>query len=193
MGVISPGPTYRSVPSDNAEALIERLTAAKAGDKAAFADVYTSLFVPVYRYILRRVGNRSDAEDLAQTVFVRLYTSASPFTAEGKSPLNYLFTIARNLLVDHWKKYSSSPSQSLDAEMMEAGGDAHSHKLEDELTIAAALEKLAGDERVVVQEKFFNGLSTAEIAARLGKSEAAVRQIQCRALRALRALLVNSY
>ncbi|MSU75327.1 MAG: sigma-70 family RNA polymerase sigma factor [Candidatus Magasanikbacteria bacterium] len=174
-----------------AEALIERMTAAKAGDKEAFADVYTSLFVPVYRYILRRVGSRSDAEDLSQTVFMRLYTSASPFTAEGKSPLHYLFTMAHNILVDHWKKHGSAPSQSFDAEMIESADNAHSHKLEDELTIAAALEKLTGDEHVVIQEKFFTGLSTKEIAGHLGKSEVAVRQIQCRALKTLREILAG--
>jgi RNA polymerase sigma-70 factor (ECF subfamily) len=191
MGAIPLGP-YRSVPAGNAQALIERMTRAKAGDKAAFADVYTSLFVPVYRYILRRVGNRSDAEDLTQTVFVRLYTSASPFTAEGKSPLHYLFTMARNLLADYWKKQSSTPVVELDAEITDVGNSQNRQKVEDELTIAAALEKLEGDERTVVQEKFLNGLSTAEIAERVGKSEMAVRQIQCRALRALRALLVNT-
>lgn len=168
-----------------AEALIRCMTLAKAGDKAAFADVYTSLFVPVYRYILRRVGNRSDAEDLTQQVFLRLYNSRTEFSNQNLSPLNYLYTVARHCLADFFKAQNRAPlnfSEDTDAPdtvSMES-------KAMSQIAAEQLLQLVSEEEKNILTLRLIEGFTSREVAIKINKSEAAVRQIQCRALQKIR-------
>lgn len=162
-------------------ALMQR---AKQGDAAAFESVYSHLYVPVFRYIARRVHDSRDTEDLAQQVFLKLLASRTPFTETASGPLAYLFTIARTTVIDYWKQRGRAAT-SIEQEQLEQISDAP-HDPHVTSDIAAALHILAADQRSVIELKFFHGFTTSEIAARLNKSEAAIRQIQCRALRMMR-------
>lgn len=174
------------------DALIQLMIKAKAGDKNAFEALYTHCFLPVYRYIIRRVHHKTDAEDLAQAVFLNVYSSATPFQNNNTTPLAYLFTIARHKIIDFWKKTNQAITVPL-------GGDESEEKIveetaeavEKQVIIKAALKILPDEQRLVLENKFFAGLTTTEIAHQLQKSEMAVRQIQCRALRTLRAELAG--
>jgi len=59
---------------------------------------------PVYRYVLMRLHNTDDAEDVVQETFMKAYQAIDRYEDEGKGMLPYLFTIARNLLINHTKK-----------------------------------------------------------------------------------------
>ena len=82
----------------------ELMRLAKDGDSEAFGLLYSKYFVPVFRYIYLRLKNKEEAEDLAQTVFLRVYKSLTRFRDQGKEPLAYFFTIARNAIIDYWRK-----------------------------------------------------------------------------------------
>ncbi len=173
----------------SAQELTKLMTQAKHGDKQAFALVYQTCFLPVYRYIYRRVGRASDAEDLSQAVFIKVYTSASQFVGQGKSPLAYLFTIARNSIIDQWKKNNRQPEVSLETNDKDLS--AENQPIAEKTDVDAALAKLSFDRQQVLRLKFYEGYSTIEIAGKLNKTTAAIRQIQCRALQELRVLLIT--
>lgn len=170
---------------------------AKEGNKEAFSDLYELYFVPVFRYIYHRVGSREEAEDLAQTVFLKVYNSIYRFEEKGKSPLAYFFTVARNTVIDHARKKKEITVDDL--EQVSPGAlniekDIHeSIDREKNLTlIKEAMEDLTEEQREIVSLKFISGLSNMEIAEMIGKNEGAVRQLQCRALKALRGRLTIS-
>ena len=81
---------------------IERLVdAAKAGDPEAFGTLFDHFHEPVYRYIAARVGRPSDAEDLAQLVFVKALEALPRYEARGVPFGGWLFRLARNVVIDH--------------------------------------------------------------------------------------------
>lgn len=156
---------------------------AKNGDAAAYEILYSQFYLPVFRYIARRVSDRADSEDLAQQVFVKLLSSRTSFTETASGPLAYLFTIARTTVIDYWKKQGrhTAVEQGQLEQIPNSAYDPHVTS-----DISYALHKLAPDQREVIELKFMNGFTTSEIAHRLNKSEVAIRQIQCRALKTMR-------
>lgn len=181
---------------DGNEDFMELVERAQRGDGSAFGKIYQSFFTPVFRYVYLRVKSRAQAEDLAQTVFLKAFQSLANFKERGRPILAYLFTIARNSIIDHWRKEqridNEDPEETFkkipDLEISLA------EKLDHKSTIALvkhAMERLTPDQKEIVNLKFIAELSNKEISKIMGKSEEAVRQLQCRALKALRQNLKN--
>lgn len=164
-------------------------------DTEAFEHLYKMYFTPIYRYIYFRVKNKEEAENLVQEVFLKAYKSISGLQKTIDRPLAYFFTIARNAVIDHWRKKkeilaeenffdkipSDEPSPLKTAE-----------KREIEETTRRAIRQLTEEQQEVVILKFINEMSNQEISKLLNKSEEAIRQLQCRALKALRKILTNN-
>lgn len=169
----------------------ELIHQAKNGDADAYGKLYEQYYVPVFRYVYFQVRNREEAEDLAQTVFFKVYRSLADFQ-EKASPLGYFFTVARNAVIDHWRKkkeitledtqevFINIPSNERNPR--EAAEDKESSE-----KIHRAMEHLTPIQKEVITLKFLNELSNREIAGLLGKTEEAIRQLQFRALKVLRA------
>lgn len=169
----------------------ELMRLAKEGDESALSALYELYFTPVYRYLRLRVPGREDCEDLAQTVFLKAYQAMPNFEERDRSPLAYFFTIARNAAIDYWRKqknHSMRVGEAVfeiiadDRERTDRGADEAERRRE----AARALAKLAKEPREILTLRFINELSNKEIASITGKSQDAIRQIQSRALRALR-------
>jgi RNA polymerase sigma-70 factor (ECF subfamily) len=174
--------------STDESSLIQR---AKAGDPTAFAEIYDRHQPAIYRYIFYRVGDVTTAEDLTGEVFVRLLERIDTFTSRGRPLLAWLYTIARNLLTDHWRQ-AGSTTPLPPHEQLEAEGDDPVQMVEQELAqrrLAAALAHLTEDQRQVIILKFIEGFNNAEAAQILDKSVGAVKSLQHRALAALRRIL----
>ncbi|MBI2444557.1 MAG: sigma-70 family RNA polymerase sigma factor [Candidatus Magasanikbacteria bacterium] len=171
--------------------LIALMIRAKQGDQAAWAEVYQRFFLPVYRYTRRRVLDRPAAEDITQTVFLKVYTSTTKFSDQAVSPLAYFFTVARSAIADYWQKnqHREVPVEESAAEL---SMETITQKVEEQLIVEQALRELADEPRRVLTLKFFDGYRTEEIARTLHKTPEAIRQIQCRALRQLRHQLLPS-
>lgn len=155
-----------------------------------FEELYERFFTPVFRYILLRVKNRTEAEDLAQTVFMKAYQANPPGKAGRELSLNYFFTVARNTVIDHWRKKKDDVVDDPD-ETFENIPDTETPELgamrgERGVAVRRALERVSAAEQEVLVLKFMNELSTKEVAAVLGKTEVAVRQLQSRGLKTLR-------
>ncbi len=170
------------------------MLAAKQGDKMAFSTLYDLYFVPVYRYIFFRVRTRHEAEDLAQTVFTKAFASLPSFRDMGKAPLAYFFTIARNTVINFWRRKreisletNKNAVETLVAKAPGPEDDAVRSQAMEKLR--GALQKLSEDQQEAITLRFIAELSNAEIARLMGKSEEAIRQLHSRGLKSLRGKL----
>jgi RNA polymerase sigma-70 factor (ECF subfamily) len=170
-------------------ALQEFVARAQSGDRDAFGDIYVACHSQIRGFLLRRVADSETAEDLAQQVFVKAWQglpryrrTSAPFTA-------WLYRIARNALVDHYRR--SRPTVGLEGIDIadDSDRDAELITAEQFEEVEHGLDALRDDYREVIRMRFLMGLSTREVAAAMDRSEGAVRVLQLRAMRALRAQL----
>jgi RNA polymerase sigma-70 factor (ECF subfamily) len=177
--------------SEMNESMNEIIKRAKSGDREAFDTLHEMYVTPVYRYVLMRLHNVDDTEDVVQETFMKAYQAIDRYEDEGKGMLPYLFTIARNLLINHTKK--KRPETFLPEEMdRHAGGEsASAGAILGELTSALrkAMEALSALEREAVELKFFGERTYAEIAVIMGKREDAIRQHIARSMKKLRVIM----
>lgn len=168
---------------------------AKEGNTEAFAEIFRLYYTPVYRYVLLRMGSKHQSEDIVQEVFLKAFQSMPGFDLKkvtANSMLPYLFTIARNAIIDHKKKASR---EIIDDEIVfnYAGvTELPSNALEKEewgTWLFKALTELSASEREVLELKFLSELTNQEVSLIMGKTEEAVRQLQSRGIRNLRDIL----
>jgi RNA polymerase sigma-70 factor (ECF subfamily) len=165
---------------------------AKRGNSAALAEIYERHHGAVFRYVFYRVGDEATAEDLTATVFVRVVESIDRYVHRGRPLLAWLYTIARNAVIDHHRKAGPPDALPLDERLLEADDDVD-EELDKALTrrrLTVALSHLTEDQRQVIVLKFVEGLSNEDVATMLGKTVGAVKALQHRALAALHRLLV---
>jgi RNA polymerase sigma-70 factor (ECF subfamily) len=171
----------------------ELIIRAKEGDSQAFAMLYDEYYTPVFRYLYGRLRDKDQANDLAQTVFLKVYEALERVEAND-TPLKYFFTVARNSLIDHWRKKKSvrlddnedfrqniPDRRATQIEIVE--------NMEISTQVRGALDRLEPDDQEIITLKYFNGFSAREISEQIGISEEAVRQRQCRALKLLKEIL----
>jgi RNA polymerase sigma-70 factor, ECF subfamily len=168
---------------------VERLVAAaKAGDPEAFGSIFDVYYGPVYRYVASRVGRPSDAEDLAQLVFVKVLESLPRYEQRGVPFGGWLFRLARNVVIDHVR--TRREHVTLDVIVEKSSGDQGPDELavlrQEMDSIAHALRRLTPEQREAVELRFFAGLSAKEAAEAMGRQEGTVRGLQFRAIAALR-------
>jgi RNA polymerase sigma factor (sigma-70 family) len=172
------------------KALIKLILEAKRGNTEAFGTLYTALYVPLYRYVISKCHDNELAADVSQQAFLKFYEALDSYEPE-KSPLAYLFTIAKRLLINHSEKKTF---ESFDETLFETYSDKSTAILDETHiknlaeTIDTYLPSLTGDEQEVVRMYFYAELSYTEISDVLEKEEAYIRKIKERALKKLRIL-----
>ncbi len=167
---------------------------AKEGDLASISCLYETHHPAVFRYLYYRVGDRETAEDLTSEVFLHMVRSLAHYKDHGISFQAWLFKIAWNLAVDHFRKTSASPQLAL-SENLPSSEAEPAAAVERRLTTESlrwGLSKLSADQRDVVVLRFVADLPIAEVARTLNRSEDAVKGLQRRGLVALRAILAGS-
>ena len=174
----------------NEESLIRR---AQQSDPVALTQIYEENFDRIYRYIAIKIGDRTEAEDLTQQVFLKAIQSISSYKWKGMPFSAWLYRIAHNQIVDHVRKRSRKPTVSLE-DNDPPGSDnpekVTERKLEmEELAVAAM--KLTPSQREVISLRFAGQLSIAEAAKAMGKSEGAIKALQHSAVAALRRVLAT--
>src|SRR6185503_10705209 len=180
-------PAQKVRPQDEAD---ERpLIEAAQRDRARFADVYERYFELVYGYAARRVQNRSAAEDLTAEVFRKALEHLPRFKWSGAPFAAWLFRICSNLIADRAKrnaKLTSTPPNELAASDASKDSQTSLEEMERQAQIFRLVAELPADQKLVVALRFADEKSIKEIAAELGRSEGAVKQLQFRALKSLR-------
>lgn len=164
---------------------------AREGDTEAFGELYKFYFTPVFRYVYFRVRNKEDAEDLVQAVFLKVFQTVSNFRDKGKNPLAYFMTTARNTLIDHWRKKKDIILENNHEIFTKIPDSARNVQEEAEQRdfskeISASMKNLTDEQQEIIVLKFFSDLNNKEIAEITGKTEEVVRQMQVRALKALK-------
>jgi RNA polymerase sigma-70 factor (ECF subfamily) len=161
---------------------------AKEGDEAAFAEIYNRHYQDVYTYLYYRVNDAEAAQDLAAEVFVRLVERIDSFTYRGRPILAWLYTVARNLLIDHQRQQSKARAMPLDEQLV-ADSMGPAEAADRQLTrdcLIRSLQHLTEEQQRVILHKMIEGRSNAEVADLMDKTEGAIKSLQHRALGSLR-------
>ncbi|MQW74462.1 sigma-70 family RNA polymerase sigma factor [Nocardioides sp. dk4132] len=173
--------------------LIALVELARGGDADAFGLLYDHYHLAVYRFLFYRTRSSTLAEDLSSETFFRALRSMKGFRWQGKDFGAWLMTIARNLATDHFK--ASRTRLELTTEDMgkhddvtEGPESAVLASLTNEVLLSA-LTKLPDEQRDCLVMRFLQGMSIAETAAVLGRSDGAVKQLQLRGVRNLAKLM----
>jgi RNA polymerase sigma-70 factor, ECF subfamily len=175
---------------------IEQLvTRAQAGDRDALEELYLLHFDRIYGYLHMTVNDRHDAEDLTTQTFLRMLESIGRFRW-GSAPFSaWLFRIAHNLAMDHfrsrrrWQPEESVPEPPDAAEA--SAEEAAIRSLASE-SMFDLIEHLSEEQRQVLILKFVFDFSNVETAAVLDKTEGAVKSLQHRALVSLQKQIASS-
>ena len=173
--------------------LIALVELARQGDADAFGMLYDHYQGPVYRFLFHRTRSTTLAEDLTSETFFRALRNMQNFRWQGKDFGAWLMTIARNLATDHFK--AGRTRLEVATEDMGVHDDATEgpeHAVLASLTnevLLTSLTELPTEQRDCLIMRFLQGMSIAETAAVLGRSEGAVKQLQLRGVRNLAKLM----
>lgn len=164
-------------------------------DQAAFDANVRSAWQVVFHRTAAVVRDRHEAEEVTQEVFCRVLSHIATDGADAALKLAYLQTAARNLTYDRWRRQSRARDRIATYADDRSGAPM---SVEEEVAgrldaqaIRAAMSSLPPTQRRVLRLRVFEGLSAEAAGAVIGKDAAAVRQIQHRALQALRSRLVE--
>lgn len=168
----------------------------KKNDKQAFIKAYDLYVDQLYRFIYFKVGSREEAEDLCSAVFLKTWNYILANSLRDERTLKaLLYKVARNLIIDHYRKNNARETVSLDHEnaleiideKQNAGRDMELKT--DLLVLETKLPELKDEYREVIILRFVNELSIGEIANILDKSKGNVRVLIYRSLNALKELV----
>ena len=151
-------------------------------DPRRFAELYELNFERVYAFIVRRVHNREEAEDLTSEVFQQALANIQRFEWRGAPFAAWLYRMAANAIVDRWQSVSK---EQVDPRR-DAADLASLEEIEQRAMLFQLVDGLPPDQRRVIMHRFVEQKSTREVAQELGRSEGAVKQLQLRALENLR-------
>jgi RNA polymerase sigma-70 factor (ECF subfamily) len=156
-------------------------------DPGRFAELYEHNFDRVYAYIVVRIYDRLEAQDLTAHVFQQALANIGKFKWRGAPFIAWLYRIAANAIADQARKRSREVSETEVATTTSL--DSNLEQVERRARLFSAVESLPEDQRKVILLRFGEEKSIREIASALNRSEGAVKQLQFRGLENLRARL----
>jgi RNA polymerase sigma-70 factor, ECF subfamily len=167
---------------------------AKEGDRAAFEELYRLHVDQIKRYLQVRVGDTHDAEDLTTQTFLKMLESIGRYNRRAVPFGAWLFRIAHNLAMDHFR---STRRIQLEEEVPEESDAEPSAEVEAFQSIGRAsmldlIEELSPEQKQVLTLKFVFSFANADVATILGKTEGAVKSLQHRALVSLQKQLARA-
>jgi len=168
----------------------ELVRAAQQGNREAFGRLYEGNVERIYRYLLARLSEAADAEDVTAEVFMRAMKALPSYEARGVPFIAWLFRIAHNEAINYSKRGQrrrETPLPELLPDLDDPAEEAVMRVSFDE--VSRAMERLTDLQRQVISLRFASQLSIAETAKVMQRSEEAVKFLQFSALRALRRVL----
>lgn len=172
-------------------AVKEKAVAERRRKEATLASLYDEYYDKIARYVFVRIGDRTEAEDIAGEVFLKALESLDSYKERGAPMQAWLFKIAHNLVVDHFRKMERRKAVPIDTVQIP-----DTTKPEDIVEtrwqiekLSEALKQLTAAQREVISLRFLGGLTSVEVGEILGKSSGAVREMQSAAIKLLRKLV----
>jgi RNA polymerase sigma-70 factor (ECF subfamily) len=153
-------------------------------DPRRFAELYDANFDRVYAFVVRRVADRAEAEDLTSEVFQHALANLSRFEWRGVPFAVWLYRIAANSIADRWRRLARQDATPLRDDTLD---QASWPDIERRAVVFGLVDSLPEDQRSVIIQRFVEQKSIRDIAQEFGRSEGAIKQLQFRALETLRA------
>jgi RNA polymerase sigma-70 factor, ECF subfamily len=170
---------------DSTEAVRRLVERAQEGDREALEELYLLHFDRIYSYLHMSVGNRHDAEDLTTQTFLKMLESIKRFRWQAAPFSAWLFRIAHNLAMDHFRASRRwQPEEDVPEPAGETEPSAEVAALQSigRQSMLDLIEGLSQEQKQVLTLKFVFNLPNAEVATVLGKTEGAIKSLQHRAL-----------
>ena len=163
---------------------------AQQRDPEALTQLYEENFDKIYRYVVLKIGDRTEAEDITQQVFLSAVKSISSFKYKGTPFSAWLYRIAHNRIVDYLRKKKRATVQ-LDETIADKnpGPELAAERKVDIEQLAGATGKLTSAQQEVISLRFTGELPVAQVARIMGKSEGAIKALQHSAIVSLRKVL----
>ena len=184
-------PSLQAVAPDQERTTVDR---ARTGDQQALADIYDWYMPRVYRYIVARVGNTAEAEDLTEEVFLKMLGAIGDFRWREVPFSSWIFRIAHNCVATHYRR--SAQRGGIASELSEDIVDGRpdmAMAVEERITmdeVRRASQMLPDAQREVIALRFAVGLSIADTAKALGKREGNIKALQHKAVAKLQKMLI---
>ncbi|MBK8905561.1 MAG: sigma-70 family RNA polymerase sigma factor [Anaerolineaceae bacterium] len=174
---------------------LKLVSRAQKGEVTAVGHLFDRHYQSMFRYFFARVGQRQQAEDLAGELFTRMVHHLPAFKPTGVPFRAWLFRIAYNLTMDHFRVTNGLELASLEKVTLLAQPEHNPvQQVERQLTsetLQEALETLVPEQRQVIILRFLVGLSLQETADVMERSLPAVKAMQHRGLKTMRATLAQ--
>ena len=157
-------------------------------DEAVLEELYRSHALVLFGFVLRLVPDHDQAQDVVQETMLRAWRSLDEIDPRRGDPRSYLFTVARNIVVDRWRAERRRPRLVSDEDAI--AGESVSDGLDARLDgwlVQEALTRLSAPHRAVLDELYFRGSTVAETASALGIPPGTVKSRAYYAVRVLRA------
>lgn len=160
------------------------------GSHEAFGILYARHAGRVNAYLSRRLGNRAEAEEVLQAIFLKFHKSRFQYDSRFEVG-QWVFVICKSVLNDHFRKQGRAAELGRELLNEQAESVENGYRREGQIDAHTALQSLSEIEQQAVQWRYLDSLEYAEIASRLDKTEASIRQIVSRAIRKLRVLFAS--
>jgi len=182
-----PGVTNAMIQDQDDRLLVE----AAQRDPARFDELYERNFHRVYGYVVRRVSDRHQAEDLTSEVFREALAGIGKFEWRGVPFIAWLLRIASRVIADHWQR--SGRESGNPAETFNEPGRPGPEEIERSAMLFQLVDRLPEAQFRVIHMRFVEQKSIREIAMEMDRSEGAVKQLQLRAIENLRAQMEGAH
>jgi RNA polymerase sigma-70 factor, ECF subfamily len=163
------------------------LVEAAQRDPTRFADLYERNFERVYAYIVKRVQDRAESEDLTADVFHHALANLKRFEWRGIPFAVWLFRIAANVIADRWHRLGREFTDDSGIIQSAQVSPAEIEEVERRATLFRLVDTLPAEQKRVVVLRFVGQKSIKQVAKEIRKTEGAVKQLQFRALSTLKA------
>ena len=150
--------------------------------------IYREFYPKVYQYLTNRMGNVHDAEDMAQTVFIKVYSKLDTFDAEKSALSTWIFNITRNTLIDHQRAMSLRIHEEIPETLADDGPDMLDTLImeQEQERLADALECLTREEQDLIILHYYKEYTLLKIAELMRKPYGQIKRLHTKALQKLK-------
>lgn len=150
--------------------------------------IYKEFYPKVYQYLVNRMGSIEDAEDMAQTVFLKVFTKLDTFDGTKSSISTWIFNITRNTLIDHQRSMTLRLHDEIPETVADDGPDMLDNLImEQELDrLADALEKLTDEQRDLIILHYYNEHTLLQVAEMMRRPYGQIKRLHMKALQKLK-------
>ncbi|MEA4826882.1 RNA polymerase sigma factor [Clostridium sp. JNZ J1-5] len=152
-----------------------------------FKEIYSQMWLKVYKYIYYLVQNKEEAEEIAQDVFQKIFIKYKSNRLEKEKIEPYIFRAAKNAVVDRWRQNGRKAKVITIEDMSVFDIDKYQeNRITENMLVRQAMDELDVESRAVIELRIIKGYTVKEVANIMGKPEGTVKSLQFRALKKLK-------